>query len=185
MNAARAAPQVLILTGVPGAGKTTIARLLASEYERAVHLETDVFWDFITSGCIEPWKPESNEQNTLVFEIVGDVARRYAQAGNFTIIDGIISPRWFYEPLRSSLVDAGLRVDYAILRPVLPVAINRAAERTSTRLADPAVIAQLSRGFTDLDASMEANAVIDTSVQTPDDTVTVIQERLRSGKLTV
>ena len=32
---------------------------------------------------------------------------------------------------------------------------------------------------------MESNAVIDTSVQTPDDTVTVIQERLRSGKLTV
>ena len=92
---------------------------------------------------------------------------------------------WFYEPLRSSLVDAGLRVDYAILRPRLPVAINRAAERTSTRLADPDVIAQLSRGFTDLDAHMELNAVIDTSVQTPDDTVTVIQERLRSGKLTV
>ena len=93
------------------------------------------------------------------------------QAGYFTIIDGIIGPRWFYESLRSSLVDEGLRVDYAILRPVLSVAINRAAERSSTRLADPAVIEQLWRGFTDLDASTEANAVIDTSVQTPDDTV--------------
>jgi adenylate kinase family enzyme len=184
VNAERA-PQVLILTGVPGAGKTTIARLLSSTHERAVHLETDFFWDFISSGCIEPWTPESNEQNTLVFEIVGDVARRYAQAGYFTIIDGIIGPRWFYEPLRSRLVDAGLRVDYAILRPLLTVAIDRAKERQSTRLAHPEVIEQLLRGFTDLDPNMEANAVIDNSEQTPETTVNVIQERLRLGQLTV
>ena len=132
-----------------------------------------------------PWAPESNQQNTLVFEIVGDVARRYAQAGYFTIIDGIISPRWFYEPLRSGLVVAGLRVDYAILRPPLPVAIERAADRESTRLADPNVIEQLWHGFTDLDATMEMNTVIDNSDQTPDATVAVIQERLRSGLLTV
>ena len=35
---------VLILTGAPGSGKTTVARLLAAKAQRAVHLEADRFF---------------------------------------------------------------------------------------------------------------------------------------------
>jgi ATPase family associated with various cellular activities (AAA) len=45
---------VLILTGPPGAGKTTAARVLAERSERAVHLESDRFFHFIRSGYVEP-----------------------------------------------------------------------------------------------------------------------------------
>lgn len=47
--------EILILSGPPGSGKTTIAKLLGARRERAVHLESDAFFDFITSGYIEPW----------------------------------------------------------------------------------------------------------------------------------
>ena len=36
--------RVLILTGAPGAGKTTTARILAGRADRAVHLESDFFF---------------------------------------------------------------------------------------------------------------------------------------------
>src|SRR6266536_2695847 len=94
---------VLILTGAPGSGKTTTARLLADRSERAVHVESDSFFHFIRSGYIEPWTPESHEQNRVVMRIVAEAAAGYAEAGYFTIIDGIISPRWFFEPLRDSV----------------------------------------------------------------------------------
>jgi predicted kinase len=90
---------LLILTGPPGSGKTTGARLLTSSRDRAVHLESDLFWHFIASGYIEPWKTESHEQNKIVMQTIADVATRYARAGYFTVIDGIVSPRWFFEPI--------------------------------------------------------------------------------------
>jgi adenylate kinase family enzyme len=46
---------MLILTGPPGAGKTTPAYKLATDHERAVHLESDLFFDFIRAGFVEPW----------------------------------------------------------------------------------------------------------------------------------
>jgi len=172
---------VLILTGAPGSGKTTIARLLTAQENRAVHVESDCFFDFIESGYVEPWKPESHGQNETIMRIVGEAAAGYAAAGYFTVIDGIISPGWFLEPLSNALGASGFQVAYAVLRPSLPVAIGRAECRTSSRLSDAAVIEQLWRDFADL-GSLE-NHAIDNSTQTPEETKNVLTDRLRLGKL--
>ena len=45
---------ILILTGPPGVGKTTTAEVFARHSPHGVHLESDVFFNFIRSGYIEP-----------------------------------------------------------------------------------------------------------------------------------
>jgi tRNA uridine 5-carbamoylmethylation protein Kti12 len=173
---------ILILTGAPGVGKTTVARLLAGRSERAVHLESDRFFHFIASGYIEPWKPESREQNALVMRIIGEAAAAYAAAGYFTIVEGIVIPGFFFEPLRDWLRQAGHQVEFAVLRAPLDVCQARAATRDSQPLADPQVVDQLWKQFDGL-GPLEAN-VVEVSAKRPAEVADVVAAALREGSLT-
>jgi broad-specificity NMP kinase len=75
--------RVLLLTGAPGVGKTTVARLLAKRAQRSVQLESDELFHVIRSGYIEPWGPASRDQNVVVMQVVSDAAATFAKAGYF------------------------------------------------------------------------------------------------------
>ncbi|MET0801684.1 MAG: AAA family ATPase [Actinomycetota bacterium] len=122
-------PRVLLVTGPPGAGKTTVAHTLASRSDRAVHLESDFLFHAIAEGYIEPWLPEAHEQNGVVMQVVADAAASYAVAGYPTIVDGIFAPGWFLEPVRDALTAAGVEASLAILRPSHETASARRARR--------------------------------------------------------
>jgi predicted kinase len=172
---------VLILTGPPGAGKTTTAAILAERRGPAVHLEADTFFRFISSGYIEPWRAESHDQNRLVMGIVAEAAAAYANAGYFTIVDGIVISRWFLDPLRDGLQAAGLEVAYAVARAPLSVCEARLREREG--LLDSDAIAQLWSEFEDLGA-LEGHAVAVAGLS-PKEAADAIERLLAEGRLAV
>ncbi len=53
---------LLIVTGPPGAGKSTVSRRLADGYESSVLVEGDAFFGFLASGAIQPWLPASTRR---------------------------------------------------------------------------------------------------------------------------
>jgi len=183
MVSTQEARTILIVTGPPGAGKTSAAGILAARSTRGVHLESDAFFRFISSGYVQPWKQEAHEQNQAVMGIVAQAAAGYASAGYFTIIDGIVIPGWFLEPLRDALHAARCQVALAVLRAPLSTCRTRAQARGREPLGDPDAIEQLWRSFADL-GQLEDHAV-DVADLDPEEVADLVERRLHGGFLTV
>jgi predicted ABC-type ATPase len=107
---------LLIVTGPPGAGKSTVSRLLAGAFDSSVLVEGDAFFGFLASGAIAPWLPESNVQNEVVTEAAAAATGRFARGDYATVYDGVVGP-WFLPTFAHA---TGLTtLDYVILLPSL------------------------------------------------------------------
>jgi len=167
--------KILILSGPPGAGKTTTAQALADMASvPAVHLHADDFWRFIRRGAVPPYLPEAQRQNEVVIDVLTRAADGYAAGGYFVIVDGIIGP-WFLEPFRALRAPT----HYIVLRPPLAAAIERCRLRGGDTLTDPGPIAALHEQLGSL-GELERH-VLETDGQSRQDTLRAVAEALESS----
>lgn len=173
---------IVILTGPPGAGKSTVADILARQSETpAVHLHTDDFYDrYIKSGYVLPWLPESQKQNEAVTDAIAGAACSYAAGGYFTIIDGIVGP-WFLAPYREAAASKNVPLHYIVLRPTdADVTFARVQTRGAHGLKAEGPVRELFRQFSNLE-SLEKYAV-DPGAMSADETATMLREKIQAGE---
>lgn len=139
--------RIMILTGPPGAGKTTLAAHLAAGSARGVHVRGDTFYTFLAQP-IAPVLPESQAQNETVIRATLRAAAAFAAGGYEVFLDGIFGP-WFLPLIAAELAPTGLPVEYVVLR----IELERARARATTRATDPAtahVVERMHAAFADL-----------------------------------
>ncbi|HEY6933863.1 MAG TPA: AAA family ATPase [Marmoricola sp.] len=167
---------LLVVTGPPGAGKSTVAALLAEHGHRSALVPGDDFFGFLRRGAIPPWLPESHEQNVAVVEAAAAASGRLV--GHCDVVyDGVVGP-WL---LPAFLDRSGLdHLDYAVLLPPLDVCLHRVRTRTGHPFADLEAAEHMWRDFHD--AAIEGRHLLTDVVPLVELTRLVVERRL-SGSL--
>lgn len=129
------ATRALIITGIPGAGKTTVARSLASRYSLAAHVEADRLQGMIVAGGLWPHEQphaEAMRQLRLRARNAAMLATNFARAGIVPLLDDVI-----VGADRLDIYLRGIRVrplGLVVLAPSLEVALERDERRGYKRV---------------------------------------------------
>jgi broad-specificity NMP kinase len=177
-----AAP-VLLLTGSPGCGKTTVAPLVADHHEPSVCLDLDWFFAKVRQGYIEPWREEAHAQNRVILRAAAQAVAAFAEGGYFTVAEGILYP-FMLDLFAEACAPHGIELNYAVLRAPIGVVQRRVVDRRSEpehlgALADADVVDDLWAQFER--HGVEERHRVDSGARTPDAIAEEIDRRFGAG----
>lgn len=168
---------LLVVAGPPGAGKSTVARLLAERRAPGALVEGDAFFGFLAAGAIEPWLPAAREQNTVVVRAAAAATGQLAR-GFHTVYDGVIGPWFLAEFLPATGLD---RLDYVVLLPSVECCVDRVATRVGHSFTDAEATRKMHREFAE--AEVDPRHVLVDPPGTPADAAAAIATAAAAGTL--
>ena len=174
---------LLLLTGSPGCGKTTVAPLVADRHEPSVCLDLDWFFAKVRCGAIDPWRAEAHTQNRIVLQAAAEASTAFAAGGYFTVADGILYP-FMLDLFAASCARHGVAVHYAVLRVPIDVVHRRVQDRRTEpqhagALADAAVVDDMWTQFEQQGVAERHR--VDSGRHSPDQVADEIDRRFAAG----
>jgi energy-coupling factor transporter ATP-binding protein EcfA2 len=170
--------ELVVLTGPPGAGKSTVSRLLARELTPSALVEGDAFFAFLARGAVAPWLPEAHAQNEVVLGAAAAAAGRFVTGGVSVVYDGVVGP-W---SLPAFTAATGLaQLHYAVLLPSQERCVARVASRSGHGFTDASAARAMHRDFAT--AAVAARHVLADPPDEPAAVAAAVLERLAAGAL--
>ncbi|GAA3395441.1 AAA family ATPase [Streptomyces roseoviridis] len=170
VDSAEPAPGAVLLVGIPGSGKSTVAAALAARFPRSAHIEVDHLQELIVRGGHWPTPdgdPEADRQILLRARHACLLADSFVAAGFLPVIDDVVVRRSHLDFYRAQFTSGTLRV------VVLAPGPDTAWERNNARHK------KLTTNWAFLDEAMRAELPdqgvwIDNADQTVEETVDAV-----------
>jgi tRNA uridine 5-carbamoylmethylation protein Kti12 len=173
-------PEILILTGPPASGKSTVARALAERYDRVAHIEVDTLRHFVTPpGYVPPGRPGFERQQALATRNAACLARNFLDERFAVIIDDVVVDEADVTAYLDALKPGAFSVHFVRLLPRLDVCLKRNQEREEGRML-PERVEKVWRDFAT--AEVKAGSAIDSSDLSPYATADKLQALTTSGE---
>ena len=131
-NGATTDRSIIVVSGPGGVGKATIAHLVASAFERSMHLNADDLMSSIVSGWVDPNLPEAEHQSEAIGGALAVSAMRLAEDGYLTVVSGYLFPDGV-AGLAAACRRRALSCHYAVLMADLDTCWERASARGEGR----------------------------------------------------
>jgi predicted kinase len=173
---------MVLITGIPAAGKSTVADRLAARFRLGVHVRGDVFRRMVVTGRHEMTPTPSKEawrQLQLRYRLAAQTADTYYEAGFSVVVQDVA-----IGPVLTTYVNAikARPLVLVVLAPRPEVVARREAARTKVAYRDDATITALDMALRE--ETPRIGLWIDTSTQSPDQTVDeIIRRGATDGRL--
>jgi predicted kinase len=118
--------RLVVFCGIPGSGKTTIAKLVASSFEGSMIIETDAVRKMLAHATFSP------DESRFVYDACFAIAKEALKTGYFVLLDGTFLREEYRQEAWEFLRKYCERVDTVWVRCDLEVALERNRARHVT-----------------------------------------------------
>ncbi len=166
--------RVIVVSGMQGAGKSTVAAAIARRFPKAAHVSADALQKLVVAGARWPEAREMSEEAALQLHLrlrnACLLARSFAEAGFVAVIDDIVVGTRVDDLVREM---GDMPFDFVMLTPSLE-AVKRREHGRGTQLHE--LWGWMDREIRE--STRRLGIWLDSSEQTVDETVDAILARL-------